>query len=191
MSVVDDATATMIANFPAKTGRPLDEWVALVRAGGPAKHGEIVTMLKAEYGMTHGFANFVANRALAPDDAPSGDDLVDAMYAGPKASPAPAPRRRDRRGPGVRERRRAGAEEGLRQPPPQEAVRNRRAGARRAPRDRPEPGRGRAGGTPRAGDRDVQPPRPDRLARRARRGARRLAPAGLRRSVTRGAQALG
>jgi hypothetical protein len=29
MSTVDDATATMISNFPARTGRPLDEWVRL------------------------------------------------------------------------------------------------------------------------------------------------------------------
>ena len=89
MSTVDDATATMIANFPARTGRPLDDWVRLARATGLTKHGQIVSMLKAEHGMTHGFANFVANRALAPDEDPSGDDLVDAMYSGPKASLRP------------------------------------------------------------------------------------------------------
>ena len=89
MSTVDDATATMIANFPARTGRPLDEWVALVRSSGPAKHGQIVAMLKAEHGMSHGFANFVAIRALAPDEAPGEDAMVDAMYAGPKASLRP------------------------------------------------------------------------------------------------------
>ena len=42
MSTVDDAIATMIANFPARTGRPLDEWVALVRSSGATRHGEIV-----------------------------------------------------------------------------------------------------------------------------------------------------
>ena len=82
MSIVDDATATMIANFPARTGRPLDEWVALVRASGTAKHGEIMTLLKTEHGMSHGFANFVALTALKPDESASADDLVDAMYAG-------------------------------------------------------------------------------------------------------------
>ena len=94
MSTVDDATATMIANFPAKTGRPLDDWVRLARVSGLTKHGQIVSMLKAEHGMTHGFANFVANRALARTMLPSEDDLVDAMYSGPKAEPAAAPRRR-------------------------------------------------------------------------------------------------
>ena len=89
MSTVDDATATMIANFPAKTGKSLDEWVRDVRAQGPMKHGQIVALLKTEHGMTHGFANFVANRALAPDEAPGGDALVDAMYAGAKADLRP------------------------------------------------------------------------------------------------------
>jgi hypothetical protein len=89
MSTVDDATATMIANYPAKTGRALDERVALVRARGPMKHGEIVSMLKVEHGMSHGFANLVALTALKAADAPGGQGLVDAMYTGPKAGLRP------------------------------------------------------------------------------------------------------
>jgi hypothetical protein len=89
MSTVDDATRTMISNFPERTGRSLDEWVALIRASGKTRHGEVVTMLKTEHGMSHGFANFAAITALKADDAPKGDDLVDAMYAGPKAALRP------------------------------------------------------------------------------------------------------
>ena len=89
MSTVDDATATMIANFPARTGRPLDEWVALVRASGKTRHGEIMTFLKTDHGMSHGFANYVALTALKPDESASGDDLVDAMYSGGKANLRP------------------------------------------------------------------------------------------------------
>ncbi len=89
MSVVDDAIATMIANFPARTGRSLDEWVALVKASGLAKHGEIMTMLKSDHGMSHGFANRVALTALKPDEAASTDDVAAAMYAGSKASLRP------------------------------------------------------------------------------------------------------
>jgi hypothetical protein len=85
MSSVDDATATMISNFPARTGRPLADWVALARASGRTKHGEIMTMLKTEHGMSHGFANLVAIHALRPNSPPSGDNLVEAMYAGAKA----------------------------------------------------------------------------------------------------------
>ncbi len=84
MSTVDDATATMVANFPAKTGRALDDWLELVRASGLTRHGEIVSMLKAEHGMSHGFANLTALRALNPTDAAAGDPL-DGIYAGAKA----------------------------------------------------------------------------------------------------------
>jgi hypothetical protein len=89
LSTVDDATATMIANYPARTGRSLDEWVALVRASGMARHGEIMRLLNTEHGMSHGFANLVALTALKPDEAASGDDLVDAIYAGSKAALRP------------------------------------------------------------------------------------------------------
>ena len=86
MSTVDDATATMISNFPERTGRSLDQWVTLIRASGNTRHGEVMMMLKSEYGMSHGFANFAAITALKADDAPEGDALVDAMYAGPKSA---------------------------------------------------------------------------------------------------------
>jgi hypothetical protein len=89
MCVVDDATATMIANFPARTGRSLDDWVALVRASGRSRHGEIMTLLKTDHEMSHGFANLVALTALKPADLGSADDLVEAMYAGSKAGLRP------------------------------------------------------------------------------------------------------
>ena len=54
-----------------------------------SRHGEIMTFLKTEHGMSHGFANFVAITALKPDDIITGDDLVDAMYAGGKAGLRP------------------------------------------------------------------------------------------------------
>jgi hypothetical protein len=89
MSTVDDATATMIANFPARTGRSLDDWVKLVRTSGRTRHGEIITMLKTDHQISHGFANLVALTALMPDEPAAGDDLVDAIYTGSKASLRP------------------------------------------------------------------------------------------------------
>lgn len=86
----DDAVATMIANLKEKTGRALPEWVALARASGLAKHGQIVAMLKADHGLGHGYANLVAHSALQGDGpAPGGDDLVAAMYAGEKQALLP------------------------------------------------------------------------------------------------------
>ena len=71
----------MIANFPEKTGKSLEAWLEVVRASGLAKHGQIVTHLKKDHGMTHGYANLVSQMALKP--APD-TDLVSAQYAGAK-----------------------------------------------------------------------------------------------------------
>lgn len=82
--------AAMVANFPEKTGKPLEQWLALVKKRALAKHGEIVAWLKDEHGMGHGFANLVAHRHLNPPGAaPAGDDLVASQYAGKKEALKP------------------------------------------------------------------------------------------------------
>ena len=83
---MDDALATMIANYEKNTGKPLEAWIDIARKAKLAKHGEIVKMLKDRHGMGHGYANLVAQRVLAGDaPAPGGEDLVEAQYAGKKA----------------------------------------------------------------------------------------------------------
>ena len=81
----EEMEAAMVANLAEKTGRPLDEWLAIAGAGGETKHGAIVGRLKREHGLTHGYANLVAHRLLR-QSAASGtggdDDLVAAQYAG-------------------------------------------------------------------------------------------------------------
>ena len=91
MPTPEEMTRTMIDNMPAKTGRSLEEWLAIVRRSGLTKHGEIVAHLKAQHGMTHGFANLVAHSQLqaAAGGAPPEDDLVAAQYAGAKAGLRP------------------------------------------------------------------------------------------------------
>jgi hypothetical protein len=89
MPKVEDAMATMIANFPAKTGRPIEAWIELVRSRGLTKHNDIVGYLKTEHRMSHGFAHRVALVGLAPADAPAGEGLVEAMYAGSKSALRP------------------------------------------------------------------------------------------------------
>ena len=89
MPDIDEALRTQVRNIEQGSGRSMDEWVALVGASGLTKHGEIVAWLKAEHGMTHGNANLVALTALRGPSAPTGDALVDAIYAGPKASLRP------------------------------------------------------------------------------------------------------
>lgn len=86
----DDALQTMIKNLEAKTGKSLDAWVALAQRAGQ-KHGEIVKFLKGEHGLTHGYANLVAQRALQQRDGGpvAADDLVAAQYAGARAALRP------------------------------------------------------------------------------------------------------
>lgn len=46
-------------------GRPVSEWQALVRAALPAKHMELVAILKEQHGMGHGHANAIVAHTLA------------------------------------------------------------------------------------------------------------------------------
>lgn len=46
-------------------GRPIAEWQALVRAALPARHMDLVALLKTEHGMGHGHANAIVAYVLA------------------------------------------------------------------------------------------------------------------------------
>jgi hypothetical protein len=86
MEKVEDATASMIANMKANTGKSLEEWIKLAGKAKLVKHGEIVKMLKADHSLGHGFANLVAHKMLGSDaGSAADDDLLAAQYAGAKA----------------------------------------------------------------------------------------------------------
>jgi hypothetical protein len=87
----EEMKAAMIAGLKDKTGKSLDEWLKLLRSSGLARHKEMVTLLKTEHGVTHGFANMIALQALGADSHTAGetDTLVDAQYAGAKAALRP------------------------------------------------------------------------------------------------------
>jgi hypothetical protein len=90
MGKIEDATATMVANMTEKTGKPLDAWLKVVAKSKLQKHGAIVSLLKTEHAMGHGFANLVAHKALASDaGSHDGDDLLATQYAGAKAGLKP------------------------------------------------------------------------------------------------------
>lgn len=66
-----------------KTGKPLDHWINVVKQSKIEKHLEIINYLKAEYGFTYGFANFVALKAKKSDAASINDsDLLSSQYKG-------------------------------------------------------------------------------------------------------------
>jgi hypothetical protein len=95
MASVEEGIATQIRNIEARYGRPLPEWFGIIEASGLIKHTEVVAMLKADYGMTHGAAHRVsllsrqaASGASAPASGPataSPGEVADALYAGKKA----------------------------------------------------------------------------------------------------------
>jgi hypothetical protein len=88
----EEATAVMIANMKEKTGKTLEQWIALAKKSGAEKHGQVVSHLKSEHGLTHGYANLVAHKYLKSDADSAeggGDALVAAQYAGDKAAMKP------------------------------------------------------------------------------------------------------
>lgn len=84
--------AAMAASLEKTTGKSLDNWTRLVRKSGKQKHGEVVSWLKSEHGVTHGYANLIAHSSFKSDagsQRAAGTDLVSEMFAGDKAALRP------------------------------------------------------------------------------------------------------
>lgn len=89
-STPEQALANMIANMKTNTGKTLEEWVAIAKKSKLEKHGEIVSMLKADHKLGHGFANVVAQsaRGSLQTTKPDGDAAA-GQYEGAKAALKP------------------------------------------------------------------------------------------------------
>ncbi len=88
MDSVEQALQTQLKNIQTKTGRTFDELTAFIRTSGLTKHGEIRDLLKRELGLGHGDANTLTQfhlKAATAQSAPSSDNVLDEIYAGPKA----------------------------------------------------------------------------------------------------------
>ena len=85
-TAMDKAVDTQIKNIQTSTGKSVDQWAKLVKAQKFEKHGEMVKWLKEEHGIGHGNANLIAMTARGEfgAEAPAGDDLLNAQYAGAK-----------------------------------------------------------------------------------------------------------
>jgi predicted transport protein len=96
MTDLKKAVATQLANIEKRTGKSLAELSAIVKGSGLSKHGELVAMLKARLGMGHGDANTLVHTIRQAEGAgaaaaqePSSDQVLDRLYAGPKAALRP------------------------------------------------------------------------------------------------------
>ena len=87
----EDGMASLIRNLEANTGKSIEAWIATARATGHTKHGQIVAVLKKDHGLSHGYANQIALRALAAAEPPAAAavDPIDTLYAGTKAGLRP------------------------------------------------------------------------------------------------------
>jgi predicted transport protein len=81
---MDQAEKTMIENLHKISGKPLEDWIEIVRRNQFTKHSEIQKFLKEEHGFTYGYANLVAHKTLATDagSAESPDALIENQYKG-------------------------------------------------------------------------------------------------------------
>ena len=57
--------ASYFPSIEKKYGRPIDEWIEIIRASDLTKHKQLVDWLKAEYGIGHGHATALVGWTLA------------------------------------------------------------------------------------------------------------------------------
>ena len=79
-----DAAKKMIANLIPNTGKSIGQWHKELSKKGftkASKHGEILKMLKAEYAVTHGYANLIALK-FREEQSDGETDLVAQQYSG-------------------------------------------------------------------------------------------------------------
>lgn len=62
--------ASYFLSIEERSGRPVEEWFALIDASGLTKQTEVVNWLKAEHGLGHGHANALAAYRLNPGKYP-------------------------------------------------------------------------------------------------------------------------
>jgi predicted transport protein len=87
----DPQLQSMINNMPEKTGKSISEWFSVLSVSALEKHGDMMKLLKGEYGLTHGYANTITllYRQQAAGAPPTEDDLIAAQFSGPKNAMRP------------------------------------------------------------------------------------------------------
>ena len=92
------AIATQLANIEKRSGKSLEQLVAALRASGLGKHGELRALAQSEFGLGYGDANTLVHHAAqapaGPGEPAAGGseaegDVIDGLYAGPKAALRP------------------------------------------------------------------------------------------------------
>ena len=53
----------MLKNIIDQTGKPLDQWLKIVKKKCFLRHNDIVAFLKEQFSLTHGYANLIARKS--------------------------------------------------------------------------------------------------------------------------------
>jgi predicted transport protein len=79
----DPYTQTMIQNMPEKTGKSLEAWFKAIAEKKLSKHSDIMTFIKGDHGVTHGYANTISllYRQMTEGGPPSEASLIKDQYA--------------------------------------------------------------------------------------------------------------
>jgi hypothetical protein len=80
MVTVAEGLQAQLRNIESSSGRSIDEWIGLIRASGLRRHAEIVAMLKADHGLSHGAANRLALVALDALNPSAASDPMASLY---------------------------------------------------------------------------------------------------------------
>ena len=82
--------AAMAQNIERLTGRSVRDWVVLLQRTRLETHGDLVSLLKREYALTHGYANLLAlaARPSVPEGS-TAEVAVAQQFAGAKAGLRP------------------------------------------------------------------------------------------------------
>jgi hypothetical protein len=59
--------ASYVPSIERTYGKPIAEWQAIIRAHLPARHMDLVAMLKTDHAMGHGHANALVAHTLAAE----------------------------------------------------------------------------------------------------------------------------
>lgn len=96
MSSTEKALETQLKNIQTRSGKTLEQLYTIIKKSGLSKHGEIRDMLKTNLGMGHGDANTLVHfyfksdgESAAKAKGASTEDVLDEIYAGPKADLRP------------------------------------------------------------------------------------------------------
>lgn len=80
MATPEQQAKTMLDNLPEKTGKTLEDWKSIIAGEQLEKHGKIVSFLKSQWQVTHGFANLIAHEYLNQQQVAE-PDLIVAQYS--------------------------------------------------------------------------------------------------------------